>query len=131
VTDVHGTKGHHNPDNHEQHDYKDAVYLSEDFYALAFISSMKSIQAEYKVSPEIQGRNFYACLWIFGAEIVIIALIAQSVFFTDPHFAIYTPNTAIYLCRFICTVLLHMDLIEDVKQGITMLSYLNTHPEEF
>ncbi len=31
----------------------------------------------------------------------------------------------------ICTVLLHMDLIEDVKQGLTMLSYLNTHSEEF
>ena len=28
-------------------------------------------------------------------------------------------------------ILLHMELIEDVKQGLNMIKYLNTHPEEF
>ena len=83
------------------------------------------------MSKQMQGHNFYACLWIFGVELVIIAMIFQSVFFTSADFMIYTPNVEIYLCRMICTVLLHMDLIEDVKQGLTMLSYLNTHSEEF
>lgn len=36
-----------------------------------------------------------------------------------------------FLCRIICSILLHLELIEDVKQGLNMLLYLNTHPEEF
>jgi hypothetical protein len=35
------------------------------------------------------------------------------------------------MCRFICSLLLHMELIEDVRQGICMLDYLNTHPDLF
>lgn len=37
----------------------------------------------------------------------------------------------VFFCRLICSLLLHLELIEDVKQGLLMLQYLNTHPEEF
>ena len=61
------------------------------------------------------GRNFYACLWIFLIEMSLIALIFKSVVIDAVDFKIYTPNVQVYICRFIATVLLHMELIEDVK----------------
>jgi len=79
----------------------------------------------------MKGRNFYAILWIWIIEMTLIAIILQSVVFSDPHFAIQTPSVDVYLTRFLATLLMHMELIEDVKQGLSMIKYLNTHPEEF
>lgn len=62
---------------------------------------------------------------------VIIAMIFKQIAFDVDHFKIYTPHIEVFICRFICTILLHLELIEDVKQGLNMLWYLNTHPEEF
>jgi len=62
---------------------------------------------------------------------MLVALIFKSVAFDVDHFLIYTPSAHVYLCRFICTILLHIELIEDVKQGLLMLDFLNTHPEQF
>ena len=105
--------------------------MKEDFYAVSFIANTHRVAKEYEVSPLQQGRNFYACLWIFGVQIVIIAMIFKQVAFEVEVFKIYTPHIEVYICRFICTILLHFELIEDVKQGLNMLWYLNTHPEEF
>lgn len=50
------------------------------------------VQDEYEVSAQTQGRNFYACLWIFCVQIIIICLIFKSVAYDPEHFVIYTPN---------------------------------------
>lgn len=42
-----------------------------------------------------------------------------------------TPNVEVFITRFLAGLLLHMELIEDVRQGLNMMKYLNTHPEEF
>lgn len=44
---------------------------------------------------------------------------------------IETPNVNVYTTRFLATLLMHMNLIEDVIQGLYKILYLNTHPEEF
>jgi len=62
---------------------------------------------------------------------ILVALIFKSVVFDVEDFKIYTPSPQVYLCRFICTILLHIELLEDVKQGMLMLNYLNTHTEKF
>ncbi len=61
------------------------------------------------------GRNFYSCLWIYLIEMTIIALVLKSVVFDVPKFFIKTPNVEVYFTRFLCSLLLHMELIEDVK----------------
>lgn len=64
-------------------------------------------------------------------EMTLIALILKTVIFGDSNFKIITPNIEVYITRFITSLLLHMELIEDVKQGLFMIHYLNTHPEDF
>lgn len=61
----------------------------------------------------------------------LIALIIKAVVFDKGLFSITTPNVEVFLCRFICSVLLHMELIEDVKQGLNMMHFLNTYPNKF
>ena len=79
----------------------------------------------------MQGRNFYACLWIFLIQMTLIILIFKSVVFDQEHFVIVTPNVSVYITRFLTSMILHMELIGDVKQGMMMIHYLNTHPEKF
>ena len=61
----------------------------------------------------------------------LIVIILQSVVLSKPHFTIVTPNVDVYVTRFLANLLMHMELIGDVKQGLNMIRYLNTHPEEF
>jgi hypothetical protein len=61
----------------------------------------------------------------------IIVIIFKSAVFDKMPFRIVTPNVDVYITRFLATLLMHMNLIEDVKQGLNMILYLNTHPEEF
>jgi len=64
-------------------------------------------------------------------ELVLVYMIIKTVVFDVDNFTIATPTVNVYMCRFICSLLLHMELIEDVKQGLNMMKYLNSHPEEF
>ena len=86
---------------------------------------------DYNISRQHLARNFYSCLWILMIELTLIALIFKEVYFDVDHFDIYTDSSWIYLTRFLTTILLHMELIEDVKQGLNMMRYLNTHPDKF
>ena len=70
-------------------------------------------------------------MWIFGVELTLAWLIIKTVVLDEEHFVIYTPNIEVYICRFVTALLLHMELIEDVKQGINMMHFLNTHPDNF
>lgn len=61
----------------------------------------------------------------------LVVMIFKTIVIDVDHFQIATPTVNVYICRFICSLLLHMELIEDVKQGLNMIEYFNTHPEEF
>jgi hypothetical protein len=58
-------------------------------------------------------------------QLTLIAVIVKVVVFDEEHFKITTPNIEVYITRFVAGSLLHMDLIGDVKQGLTLLKYLN------
>jgi hypothetical protein len=107
------------------------IKLKEDFYAVTFVSYRYEVEKEFNITPVMQGRNFYAILWIWVIEMTLIIILIWSVVFADAGFSITTPNVDVYATRFLATLLMHMKLIEDVKQGINLILYVNTHPEEF
>ncbi len=105
--------------------------MKEDFYAIAFISVQIDVATKFQVSAYQQSRNLYAILWVFMMEMTLIVIILKTVVVDTVDFSIETPNVQVYLTRFLATLLLHMELIQDVKQGLRMLHYLNQHPDEF
>ena len=90
-------------------------HLAEDFYAMAYLGYKKDVEKKFHLTSESQGRNFYGCCWIFLIEIILVYMILKTVVYDVTNFTISTPTVNIYLCRFICSLLLHMELIEDVK----------------
>ena len=69
-------------------------------------------------------------LWIFFFETSIITILIKTIC-VDKHFGIQTPNVDVLLTRFAATALMHMELIEDVRQGVSLMQYLHVHAEEF
>lgn len=60
-----------------------------------------------------------------------MTVILKQIVFDAEDFRIITPGVPIYLTRFLTSYLMHMEMIEDVKQGISMLAYLLAHSDEF
>lgn len=69
----------------------------------------------------MQSRNFYAILWIYMIEMTLVIVIIKIVIFDPEHFGIQTPGAQVYITRFAATLLMHMELIMDVKQGLNMI----------
>lgn len=61
----------------------------------------------------------------------MVFLIVKTIVIDDEDLEFATPTVYVFACRFICSLLLHMELFEDVKQGQAMLLYLNLHTDEF
>lgn len=89
--------------------------MREDFYAAAYLSYTHKVTEEFQVTQKMRSRNFYSILWIWVSEMTLIVIILQSVVFSKPHFAIVTPNVDVYVTRFLANLLMHMELIGDVK----------------
>jgi len=54
------------------------IKIQEDFYAVAFNSRRHKMIKRYNITPELAGRTFYACLWIYLIELTIIALVFKT-----------------------------------------------------
>ena len=52
--------------------------LKEDFYAVTFVSMRHEVAHHFKITKTMQGRNFYAILWIWLIEMTIIVIIFKS-----------------------------------------------------
>jgi len=87
----------------------------DDFYAVTFLSYTKHVAEEYELTPKQQARNFYSILWVFMIQIILIFLVLKTVVLDAKHFVIYTPSVDVYVARFLSGLLLHMELIEDIK----------------
>jgi len=69
---------------HQYHKYPEnakRINLKEDFYAAAFVAMNKEVVKKFDVTTMMQGRNFYAVLWIYLIELTLIAIILKSVVF--------------------------------------------------
>ena len=82
---------------------------------MAYLGYTKEVVEKYEINQKQLGRNFYSCLWIFGVELTLAWLIIKTVVLDAHPFGISTPNIEVYICRFVTALLLHMELIEDVK----------------
>ncbi len=60
---------------------------------------------------------------------ILVILIGRELF--APDFKFLLVDFDIFIVRFICAILLHIQLEGEVRQGISMMKYSNNHPEEF
>ena len=108
--------------------------LSEDFYALTFMSYKKENVKLYKLTSKQQARYFQSCLWVFGVQLILLYLICDEMLFQpikDGRLTFHVPDVSTLFGQFFACVLLHMELVGEVRQGIHMIRYVTNNPDKF
>jgi hypothetical protein len=103
------------------------LVLGEDYYSLAYISYLIHNQNKYSLTREIRNTHFKRCLYIFGLQIVLVALLGLQMVSKDFKFTL--ANYQVLLARFICAILLHIQLNKEVFQAIGMIKHVANNYE--
>ena len=96
--------------------------LLTDFYALTYVSYLK----KWEVSEDRKQQNFFNCVIIFSMQAVLSFLVGQQIFLDTSQLVV--ADFKLFCARFICTIMLHIQLEPEIRQGIDMLRYMYYYP---
>lgn len=51
--------------------------------------------------------------------------------FLEDDFTLKVGNYRVFITRFLCAILLHCQLLPEVRQGLMCMKYLTNHPKKF
>ena len=60
----------------------------------------------------------------------MIAFVGASIF-SEGFQIVISPSVAVLAARFICSILMHLQVESDVRQGLLMMKYVSNHPFDF
>lgn len=129
--------------------------LSNDTYAMAFKAFNWNVMRQLDLRPDEIHQAFAGTLYVFGIQLLMIAFVGSVVLTGAYGFTIKLPGTTfvpdlpadatkdeitaeklgagitVMGARFVCTILMHLQVEGDVRQGLAMMKYVTNHPFEF
>lgn len=117
------------PDAPEDESGLKRLPIREDFYAMSFCGMIRPYQRYYGLTRQEANQNFYNCLFIFGLQMLLVALVGAEILSAD--FVLTFPTLPTLVTRFVCGILLHIQLEGEVRQALVMLKYYNDHHSAF
>lgn len=113
------------------HDQGKTFNLGKDTYAMAFKALHWASSKGLKLS-EVEVLNaFHSCMIVTFIQIVMLFVVGNVIFGIN-GIAIIMPDSVTTLAlRFTCTVLMHLQVESDVRQGLRMMKFLPNHHWEF
>ena len=104
--------------------------LGNDTYAMAFKAFHWKVIDELDLNITEVHNAFHAAMFVFGIQCLMIFFIGTMVFSSD--FEIVLPGTlSVMGARFICTILMHLQVEGDVRQGLRMMKFVTNHSKDF
>ena len=83
------------------------------------------------LSPSDVWNAYHAALFVAGVQWAMIFFVVFMMA-TYPNFEIVFPaDLATMAARFICTILMHLQVESDIRQGLRMMKYSVNHSEDF
>ena len=69
-------------------------------------------------------------MFVFGIQLLMITFVGSVVM--QESFIIFAPNAVTVLgARFVCTILMHLQVEGDMRQGLRMMKYVTNQPFDF
>lgn len=69
-------------------------------------------------------------MFVFGIQLLMIIFVGSVVL--QDNFNILTPSAVTVLgARFVCTILMHLQVENDMRQGLRMMKYVTNQPFDF
>jgi hypothetical protein len=86
---------------------------------------------ERKLKPYDVQLAFSATLFVFGIQLLLITFVA-IIIFTPGEFKIILPDNLQTLgARFVCVILMNLQVEGDIRQGLKLMKYVTNHPLDF
>lgn len=104
--------------------------LGNDTYAMAFKAFNWEVMRELDLDMEEVHNAYHAAMFVFGFQCLMILFIGTIIF--SDNFTIVLPgNVSVMGARFICTILMHLQVEGDMRQGLRMMKYVTNQPFDF
>ena len=101
---------------------------------MAFRAQHYECIKKHDLKPIEISQAFYSAIFVFFIQVFLIIFLGQIIFKWFPSanlnvpFDISLPDSIIVLgSRFLCTILMHLQVESDVRQGIKMMKYNTNH----
>ena len=97
---------------------------------MAFKAFNWNVMRQLDLDMDEVHNAFHAALFVFGIQLLMIFFIGTIVF--GDSFQITLPTSlAVMGARFVCTILMHLQVEGDMRQGLRMMKYVTNHPHQF
>ena len=120
---------------------------------MAFKAFNWNVMRQLDLRPDEIHQAFTGTLYVFGIQILMICFVGSVVLTGSYGFSIKLPGSTfntdditnvneamaeklsagitVMGARFVCTILMHLQVEGDVRQGLAMMKYVTNHPFEF
>lgn len=83
-----------------------------------------------KQPVEVRFTAFHSAVFVFMIQSLMVVFVVSVIM--GPGFKICFPNNVYSLgARFVCSILMHLQVEADLRQGIFMMKYVSNHPKDF
>jgi len=104
--------------------------LSDDTYAMAFKAMTNGVCNDLHLTQRDWNDAFHSACMVFSIQLLLITCVFSVVFGND--FTVVFPRNIYTLgARFVVTILMHLIVEFDVRQGISMMKYTCNHWGQF
>ena len=89
---------------------------------------------ELNLRPDEIHSAFEGVLFVFGIQIFMILFVLSVIngLVENVSFSVVLPDSIYTLgARFVCTILMHLQVEADVRQGLKMMKYVTNHSYDF
>lgn len=106
--------------------------LEVDTYTMAFKALHFDSMRQMELNPDDVHGAFHAALFVFVIQCILIFILALIIFTGSEGFNIYLPSDIyILISRFVCSILMHLQVESDMRQGLQMMKYVTNHSKDF
>jgi len=97
---------------------------------MAFKAFNWEVMRELDLDMEDVHNSYHAAMFVFGFQLLMILFIG-TIIAGDSFEIVLPPNVSVLGARFICTILMHLQVEGDMRQGLRMMKYVTNHPFDF
>ena len=106
--------------------------LDQDTYTMAFKALHFDSMNQMELNADDVHGAFTSALTVFMIQSLLIFILAMIIFGSGGSFEILLPpNISVLGARFVCSILMHLQVEGDMRQGLVMMKYVTNHAKDF